>query len=90
MTVFETLDSEHLGNDDRMLRSKLFVVRKCPEGDTISCQMPGPRGLIMHQMHGVCPGKLLAAGIDSHISCSFAILRTFCVLCMVKANEQKK
>ena len=36
-------------------------------GDTINCQMPGPPGLTAHQMSGVCPGGMLACGIDSPI-----------------------
>ena len=46
-TLFETFGSElsAIGNDDRMLRSKLFVVCKCPGGrDTFYYQMSGPWG----------------------------------------------
>ena len=71
MTVFdhEILTLSAVENDDRMLRSKFFVVFKCPgKGgggvrDTINCQMPGSPGLIMHHM----PGGMLADGIDLHI-----------------------
>ena len=47
MTVFETFDSEgrRVGNDDKMLLSKVFVVCKCPGGPghfiTAKCPVPG-------------------------------------------------
>ena len=43
MTVFETLDSERRRKwRHGMFRNKFFVVCKCPGGDIINCQMPGP------------------------------------------------
>ena len=72
MTLFDCLKPLTLsavGTADRMLRDKFVVVYKCLGGrDTISCQMPGPWGLIMKQMPGVFPGGGDApVGIDSHI-----------------------
>ena len=67
-----------VGNDDRMLRNKIFdifvssfVVCKCPgDRDTINCQMSGPRDSPCIK----CPGwdRMLAAGIDWHIRLWFS------------------
>ena len=84
MTVFNcwkpwTLSA--VGNDNRMLRNKFVVVCKCPGGrDTINCQMPGLRGLIVKQMPGVCPGGMLAIGIDSHINENTIIVNGPCTV----------
>ena len=46
-----------VGNDDKMLQNKFFVVCKCPgDRDTINCQMSGAPGLIVQQFPGVCLG----------------------------------
>ena len=47
MTLFETFASDCHRNDNRMLRSKFFVVCKCPGGQdtvkSVNCQMPSPQ-----------------------------------------------
>ena len=55
-----------VGNGDRSLRNKFFVVCKCPgDRDTINCQMPGSRDSLCNKYQGFA-GGMLAAGIDSH------------------------
>ena len=65
------LDSERRWKwrpDVTRLRNKFVVVCKCPGGrDTINYKCPGP-GLIVKQKPGICPGAMLAVGIDSHIT----------------------
>ena len=60
MTVLDCLKPLTLsavGNDDRMLRNKIFVLYKFPGvRDTINCQNARPPGLIVHQMPWFCTG----------------------------------
>ena len=59
MTVFETFDSEgrRVGNDDKMLLSKVFVVCKCPGGPGHFLLLNARSlELILHQMPGVFLG----------------------------------
>ena len=57
-----------VGKDDRMSRNKFFVVFKCPGGDTIKFQMPGPLDSSCIKYPGFAREGMLAAGIDSHIT----------------------
>ena len=70
MTVFDCLKPSALcavGNDDRMLRNKFFVVCKCPGGRTLlTAKCPAPGTHRASNARGL-PGGMLAAGIDSHI-----------------------
>ena len=71
LPLLQTLDSERRQNDNRMLRNKFVVVFKCP-GWPGHYQLSNarPPGQIVKQMPGVCPGGMLAVGIDSHITIS--------------------
>ena len=56
-----------VGNVDRMLRSKFFVICKCPGGrNTVNCQMSGPGDSSCVKCPGFA-GGMLADGIDSYI-----------------------
>ena len=51
-----------VGNGDRMLRRRFFVISKCLGKQTPD---PGPQRVSKAR---VLPGGMLAAGIDSHIN----------------------
>ena len=64
-----------IGNDDRILRSKFFVVCKCPggSGTLLTTKCLAPPELIIYQMSGFTGGwgegeGMLVAGIDLHIN----------------------
>ena len=67
MKVFETLTLRGVRNDHRMLRSKFFVVWKCPGGGTLlNTKCPAPRSHLASDAR-ICPGMMLEEEIDSHI-----------------------
>ena len=66
LDCLKSLTLSAVGNDDRMLRNKFFVVCKCPAAETLCAS--NARGL---------SGGMLAAGIDSYI-CRRLRLRCMC------------
>ena len=70
MTVFDCLKPLTLsavGNSDRMLRNKLFVVCKCPGGTLLSAKCPATGTHHASSARGL-PGGMLADGTDLHIN----------------------
>ena len=71
MTVFDCLTLSAVGNDDRMLpgyeTSLLLFANARGAGTLLTANALAP-GLIVKQMPGICPGAMLAVGIDSHIT----------------------